>query len=178
MGKCASKQQLHHREFLHQQKYNWKDKSNGRATNVKRARSSISEQSIFLLIKNEVISFYQAIHIFQVQLFIDSDLVWMKKELSFLIEWPNEMRVVFSLDVVNVLTFDKLVVCNAILVTETSDSNEVFLLNNWISLKFDITVEFERCYISSSSKCLRMGSLIYPVLVTVRLRCRMQTNDD
>ncbi|XP_031629004.1 uncharacterized protein LOC116344361 isoform X3 [Contarinia nasturtii] len=53
MGKCASKQQLHHREFL-QPKYNWSDKSNGRTTvNGKKTRSSISEQSIFLLIENE-----------------------------------------------------------------------------------------------------------------------------
>ncbi|XP_055315755.1 putative uncharacterized protein DDB_G0277255 isoform X5 [Sitodiplosis mosellana] len=53
MGKCASKQQLHHRELLHQQKYNWNDKSNGRTVNGKNTRSSISEQSIFLLIENE-----------------------------------------------------------------------------------------------------------------------------
>lgn len=57
MGKCASKQQLHHRELLHQQKYNWTDKSNGRTVNGKNTRSSISEQSIFLLIENEVIQF-------------------------------------------------------------------------------------------------------------------------
>lgn len=57
MGKCASKQQLHHREFL-QSKYNWNDKSNGRTVNGKNTRSSISEHSIFLLIENEVIPFY------------------------------------------------------------------------------------------------------------------------
>lgn len=59
MGKCASKQQLHHR---HQQKYNWNDKSNGRAVSGQNTRSSVSEQSIFLLIENEVILFYQVVH--------------------------------------------------------------------------------------------------------------------
>lgn len=64
MGKCASKQELHHRELLHQQ-YNWNDKSNGR-----NSRSSVSEQSIFLLIENEVISFYQVTSYFiRMQLF-------------------------------------------------------------------------------------------------------------
>lgn len=82
MGKCASKQQQqqqeqqqqklkahrsgfhqrnHHHELLQQQIFNVYKKNNGRTVCSDSTRSSISEQSIFLLIENEVMPFDQVV---------------------------------------------------------------------------------------------------------------------
>lgn len=75
MGKCASKQQQQqqlkahssgfhqrnrHQELLQQQIFNVYKKNNKRTVGADASRSSISEQSIFLLIENEVMPFYPA----------------------------------------------------------------------------------------------------------------------
>lgn len=141
MGKCASKQQLHHRELLHQQ-YNWNDKSNGRTVNGKNTRSSISEQSIFLLIENEVIPFYQVVsycsiaivYLFCcVNVYVRVGMVskrtnWMNKERerismksSFFNEW-NDARSVLVLSSMCLYSIS-LVVYNLALITKTSKQN-------------------------------------------------------